>query len=343
MLSALPNLADRAFVIGFLLPTLLSVVISLFVFGDPGQVQALLASAKEDTALLIVLIGAVWLLAVFMMLLNYWLYRFLEGYLPPLKWKTGLKKKTGKRISALRAEAIGLNQILADGTPRPKELARFRWVLKSLASLPRREEQALPTHFGNAIRAFEDYPREVYNADGVRLWLHVASSAPASLLATVAEARSQVDFMVNATFFSLLIAVAAAVEIVRKIWHQLAIAVHPPADFHQLVALLPWHDILVLIAALVAATLGYLLAVALVPAWGQAAMACFDLGLPELATRLGFKLPDKQEDRRRFWEAFSRAVVYRTNADRTSAFVAEDWLPATPSPGPLKRLLKWLW
>ncbi len=89
---------------------------------------------------------------------------------------------------------------------------RYRDLLLELAQRPPKRS-ALPTAFGNAIKTFEMYPQEVYGADGVTLWLRIAGVAPKPLLEATTETRAQVDFMVNASFFSLVIALCAAARL----------------------------------------------------------------------------------------------------------------------------------
>lgn len=48
MLSTIPKLADRAFIVGFLLPTVLFITLGLALFGDLGQVEKLLEDPKGD-------------------------------------------------------------------------------------------------------------------------------------------------------------------------------------------------------------------------------------------------------------------------------------------------------
>ena len=76
MLSSLPKLADRAFVLGALLPSLLFVVSLLFMFRDRAPVSQIVdALGDKDIEKAVYLLLAVWALAVLILMLNLPLYR----------------------------------------------------------------------------------------------------------------------------------------------------------------------------------------------------------------------------------------------------------------------------
>jgi hypothetical protein len=343
MLSTLPKLADRAFIIGFLLPALVFSALGLWLFGDPDQVRDLLKIAKEDTAQLLLMLGGVWLLSVLLLIVNQALYRCLEGYIPPLSWRKRSRLRAARRIAALRGKAARLRARLRT-RPTPRDRREYREIMELVADLPPTPGEAMPTRFGNAIRAFEMYPREAYGADGVGLWFHVATLVPKELLASVNDARAVVDCLVNATFLAALIGLSTLGHIVREVdWGALSTAV-AARDVAQLLALAPRFDLAVLLASLVLTYLSYRLAVILVPAWGQAVKACFDVGLPALAEKLGYKLADTEARRRAFWVQVSQTVRFRSFPDRTPILRPENWLPRPPSrPGLLRRLKDLVW
>lgn len=333
MLSTLPKLADRAFIVGFVLPSLLFAIALLVLFSQPDQVAALLRPVKEDggTTILVLLAAGVWLLAVLMQVLNYFLYRFLEGYLPPLSWRRRAALRHAVRTARKRKEALALRREWADKGQRfsRQSKQRYRALLLELAARPSRRS-ALPTAFGNAIKTFETYPQELYGADGVSLWLRVAGVVPKPLLEATAETRSQVDFMVNMCFFSLVVAACAALHIAPAFPLASAAAAVRSGEIIPALSLLVRSDIGWFAGSLIASRCFYLFAVALVPAWGGAVKACFDVGLPALATQLGFTLPKTEAERRRFWQSYSQMLTYRTNPDFTPMFLPEDWLPKEP-------------
>jgi hypothetical protein len=344
MLSAISTLASRTFIIGFFLPTVLGVSTAMFLLGDPAQVVDLLKDAKDQTASLLLLVGCIWLLSILLTIINQVIYRCLEGYYPPLSWRTRTKDRFGEYIEKLRAEARALDAKIDTGDPQSEDARRHDRILLEIASMPPAADKMLPTRFGNAIRAFELYPNEVYGADGVSLWLHAASVAPSPLLETVADARAVVDFMVNCALFSLSIALALIAQASYQLQYRPIVAALRANDSKEFINLIHWSSLGLSLAAMVSAYLFYLAAVALIPAWGQAVKACFDIGLPELAKKLGFELPSTESERQKFWLEFSQTVAYRTRLDRSTIMLAENWLPAksTPSRGIFLRIWKWL-
>ena len=56
----------------------------------------------------------------------------------------------------------------------------------------------------------------------------------------------------------------------------------------------------------------YYCAVQLIPTWGGLVKSAFDLYLPELAEKLGYRLPGTVEERGQFWEDVNAMFLYVT-------------------------------
>src|SRR6516165_4434741 len=99
MLSSLPKLADRDFILGQLLPTLLFAVAALLLFRDQMPVEAWIniLTGKDLGTTALLLLG-VWVIAVTTLMLNLWIYRFLEGYTFPRWLADILKRRDRKRL-----------------------------------------------------------------------------------------------------------------------------------------------------------------------------------------------------------------------------------------------------
>ena len=93
MFSSLPKLADRAFVVGYLLPMLLFVFALVALFADQPLVQKLVSSEAQGWDKIVGLVVAVWTAAVFLQFINTSLIKFLEGYTYPVKGWRWLKKQ----------------------------------------------------------------------------------------------------------------------------------------------------------------------------------------------------------------------------------------------------------
>jgi hypothetical protein len=188
---------------------------------------------------------------------------------------------------------------------KQRELARLR--LELLARYPTDEAHVLPTAFGNVLRAFEVYPREVYGADAIPVWLRLAAVVPKDHAAQVNGARAQVDCFVNIAFlaFGLVLAalVGAAVHTIGAAMDDgAAAAAGDPPWVRQAVAAA---------VAFAVSLLSYRWAVARAAAWGEAVKAAFDCYLPALIGQLGYAVPPTEAERRAFWEQFNDRMLYR--------------------------------
>ena len=308
MLSSLPKLADKAFIIGFVLPTSLFVIAVLATLSseylEPETTSAL---ANGDITKVVYFVFAVWLLSVMMLLLNTALYRILEGYTWPLArcgymFKRQKEKFDGlnDRVRELRARRRNDPNSLSG---KEEEELQDKWV-ELKARFPSDCSILLPTRFGNAILAFEQYPKDVYDADGVTLWYHLSAVTPKDFRANIGDARAQVDALVNFVFYSIgLAAIAAgllALRILDSVWQHSGIGA---AVFSaRSLALL-----LIAVAGIVVAYFSYQFSVQKAYSWGNWVRAAFDCYLPALAKTLGLRLPPEGDQQRELW----RSVVFR--------------------------------
>jgi hypothetical protein len=113
------------------------------------------------------------------------LYRILEGYLLWPGWLqrrgADTQRRRKKRLEDATSGASGWQRGLA---------------LEKLALYPQRDEQIVPTRFGNALRSFETYGKTRFNLDSQTLWYELYAGAPKYLQGEIKEARSSVDFFV---------------------------------------------------------------------------------------------------------------------------------------------------
>lgn len=336
MLSQLPKLLDKAFVLGFFFPAMLLVLALGGIFFDQPWASAFFAAAandKEGWEKFAYFILATWVLSILLMTLNRVEFQILEGYRWPLSKCNWLKKRETARFERVHPEfrtlndewtrLAALNQALpADQKTRWEELRK--WLVKRF---PLDRKDHLPTRLGNATRAFETYSAKVYGADSIPLWLHLSAVVPKDFQEGLADARSQVDCAMN---ISVLSAVAGVIAAARFLWAlQWSAALAATNSYHKVVALFAWPSVLFLIAAAVAFLLSrlvYLFAVELIYSWGELVKASFDLYLPELAKKLGYELPDTADRRKVFWKAVSEQAIY------WHRLMPEDWKVHHPQP-----------
>jgi hypothetical protein len=332
MLSTLPKLADKAFIVGFFLPCLLFAIAFLMLFSDVPTIHELLILTQDNKSLekLVYLVLAVWTLAVFMTIVNSTQYKILEGYKWPISAMKFLRAKESDRFVLLdaRVHYLRTKRYEAKGKlPDDEETElRKKWLVLR-RDFPDRKALVLPTRFGNAILASEQYANSVYGADSVTLWYHLGSVIPKDFQSLVIDARSQVDCLVNIIFLAAAIGVCASVRLVAALalWG-LGGANVPHLGLH-LVATDLVRSIVTAIVAPLIVFLVYELAIERVYVWGDWVKASFDCYLPDLAKRLAFVLPAKNDEQMELWKAISR------RASLHHPFNSEKWAaPADQKP-----------
>jgi hypothetical protein len=299
MLSSVSKLADKNFIIGFFIPALLAVMATSYVFRSIPWVASWFVAITSDKSFveLTYLAVAVWVLALLLLILNYELYRVLEGYTPPLSWLSGMVAKHRKKAGEMRARH---DELIASGDRHGA--SKISWVLNK--DYPLREDQFLPTRFGNRIRAFEMYSNDVYGADAVTLWTRLGMILPKQCLAVVDDARAEVNFMMNCFYIAVLLGLASI--------SRLAI------EWFTCVTTFPSDGATLAVAAGASALISYfayLMATARVVAWGEAVESAFDCFLPALAKQLGYALPPLGSQRKVFWDDITRLLLYRRQLD----------------------------
>lgn len=295
MFSSFPKILDRNFVFGFLLPVLVALVSLLFVLRDMAPFSALyrdtLDQTKADSLTLLALVVAV--STVLLTLINIPLYRFLEGYIGPLKSegeRNWYRQQLVDRRKKIDEEEDTIR--MPGRNPKVDEIdddRHYQDWRELYERFPRDEGLVLPTRLGNAIRAFESYPAWVYGIDSISAWFRLQAVLPKPALASVDDSRAKVDLCVNVWLLALIVGAVAAA--------------------HCLLALTSWSEAprfqfsnaVIAVIALVTAAAAYELAITLVPTWGAFVKAAFDLYLPELARQLGYRLPEASR-RKAFWD-----------------------------------------
>jgi hypothetical protein len=319
MFSSLPKLADRTFVVGYLLPTLLFVCALAALFADRPFVQGLIFGETQGWDKIFGLVIAVWAAAVFLQFVNTYLIKFLEGYESPLKNWRSLKAEKQRAFDALDGR---LNELWEKINARVElsEAEKYEFERKSIAfhrNFPSTRSRILPTRFGNAIRAFEQYGNEVYGADSVTLWSHLSTVVPKDFASTIGDARAQVDGLVNVIWFSALFASVALARAAYSLALSARGNISRPLDEQSVQIVL---FVLAALASVALAVGAYALAIKRVYVWGAYVKAAFDCYLPELAKKLGFRMPADPEKQKELWAAISQRVAYHLT------FEPEPWM-----------------
>jgi len=294
MLSSVSKLADKYFIVGFFLPALLFSVALLKIFDCPSWAASVCTpTASVGTAISDISFAVlfVWTLAVFLTTINYYLYRFFEGYSIVHKRLPFLRVRYQRDFQNLSNRYKNLRT--AD---RKSEASKLK--ARMLQIYPTAVDEVMPTAFGNRIRAFEVYPRQIYGADSITIWPRLASIIPKDFGAQISDARSQVDFFVNgctlASFIALLFfgdAISLSIRsggVTSSAWAQFGFGA----------------------LAVATSIVSYICAVGRVVAWGDLVKSAFDCFLPQLAKQLGYALPAAESKRKTFWGAVSRQMIF---------------------------------
>lgn len=298
----------RALLIGWILPSLINVLIFGFVVA-PKLSRFGALDTEEVRAALFGLIATA-LLGLVLASLQTPLYRILEGYLGWPQWLVRARRRrhlARKHLLRNRVDAIVLAEQERAGRLSDADrsaLAAFRahpvidryldvdihkgavWFAlldERLHRYPLDDRQVAPTQLGNAIRRFEEYGHNRYRLDSQVLWPELNAAVGESARKQTEDARMSVDFFISLLYGHLLVIVAAAVN--------LAIGT----------AERPWLVATTIAALLPLTVIWYRLAVVATDEWAGAVRAMVNLGRHPLATALGLTLPREIDDERAMW------------------------------------------
>lgn len=296
MFGELPKLLGRNFITAYFLPVAAFIAINLFLFRQYWMQPLILGFLEREAVLSATLLGILaWLGGIALLVTNYDIYRFFEGYwrFNPLRVFMGLEKKRFRSIvAAVRKLDAQYWEFEARGEEFPADLDEEYMNLRLLFAerFPPREDLILPTAFGNTLRAFEAYPGVMYGFDAVGGWNRLQAVIPGDYRELIEEAKSQVDFWVNVGALSALVLLeyAGLAFITRTLpdsWLLFFIVIPP--------VVAPWR------ARRVALN------------WGDLVKSAFDVYLPKLHEVLELERPLNSVSRKEQWINFSRAIVYR--------------------------------
>lgn len=157
---------------------------------------------------------------------------------------------------------------------------------------PAELEDVLPTRFGNAMRASQEYCFSRWGLDTWAVWPRIEALLTEAERDLLTEAQTDVAFFLNA---ALTATAVGSVLIVDEIWH----------------TPLSWYWIPVYLGPFVLAYILYRLSVGAVIRWGSHQRACVDLHRLELFDRLGLKLPPAHSEQYVLARALNRFILYR--------------------------------
>jgi hypothetical protein len=184
MLSTISKLADKTFIVDSV---------------TYGGITSIKGDFSLGNALYLFLF--VWSISITLMLMNQNLFQFIEGY----KWPIPIIAKLlgSRELQRYRRKKTRLVELqrrwreAGDGFPNADQQEHDELLSELVTEFPSKEGLLLPTRFGNAIMAFEDYPRQVYGADSIPLWLHLNTVMPKDYQISIDDARANVTFLIK--------------------------------------------------------------------------------------------------------------------------------------------------
>lgn len=202
-----------------------------------------------------------------------------------------------RKINRLRADDGSVARLLDGGTI--EDLSRtWNLVGQSLPQSYPKAHRVLPTRLGNAIRAFEDYPRDKYGMYAVTLCPRLLSVVEESDRERLGASKQPMDLMLNSALVSGVL--AFLVLAVGLIWPQ----EHMRAT--------TWPLWMCLDMGLLATSYAfYRLAIPRAVAWGETVKAMFDICRWDLLVRVRVaESAGNMEEEKRIWSAIGGHMLF---------------------------------
>jgi hypothetical protein len=290
---------SRSFVIGFFIPAAVFLSVATYLtylwyeptlFDEVSTQDVVLAVTGLSAALAFLLQGLWNPIVVFL----------FQGYLSEAR--AGLRYYITWPLYRLLLIAQTLRfQALRRQLEDPKETVRTRsyvaWQLDR--RYPQGPDRVLPTRFGNAVRASEDYSLYRWGVDNAALWPRLEALLSDREKELIEEENAQVAFFLNSCLSVTSI----------SLWYILHnLIIHP--DVETL-------TIIIVVGLFVASYLLYYLGVEAVIRWGTRVRVAVDLHLRELYRTLGISIPsDFADERERLGPMLSQFFLYGSPMDR---------------------------
>lgn len=297
MFSELPKLFDRNFAIAYFLPVGLFIAVSTWLLNLVGYWSNISTVFTGDTLFDVTLVVfASWIVGILLLVLNREIYRFLEGYgdYNPLK----LLNERAKQAYKKKTERLDwLDENYSDLTAEQRN-ERTKLMKELVESYPDQEGLVLPTAFGNALRAFEVYPRVMYGFEAIDGWPRILAVLPKDYRELIDDAKAQVDWWVNLGVMSTFFLIEFWYVIFSKwgltpAWYYTALNILLPLGIYVLLNLfLSWRA--------TSAAIG----------WGDYVKSAFDIYRFALLESLGVDTPKNRDEERRLWTKFSQAILF---------------------------------
>lgn len=297
MLSTIPKILGRRFIIGFFLPSaLFYLYIKLVVKHVCADMFDCDLFITEDFDKIISASITIILISIILLALNRRIIRLLEGYgsFNPLKLLLFIQKRRfRKRGGPIFTEASRLDdERKASPKAQSKVVSFGKKLANASAEFPHDEKLILATKFGNTMRAFEAYSFVVYSIDAVAIWPRLFMIIPKNIQNEVNEGMELIDFNANLFVLAILMTGYNIYQAVNSNW---------PA-VNWLSAGIP----------VVVAVWSWLMLPVSAREWGELVKSVFDLHRSKLAKSLELEMPPTASEEREMWGKVSRMMLYRS-------------------------------
>jgi len=274
-LSDVAGVFSRFFIVGFFIPAFFG-FFAMAELGTSDIVPDRFETYSAGTQILI--LGAAGLLVgLFLLGLHRPVIRTFEGY--PMSGRLGLDRPF---VSLQRRRFDELTKLKAAGGPQADADVRAKSMkawLKLDRYFPDDRDRLLPTRFGNALRASEDYSYNRWKLDGIPFWARVEPLLSGQEKELHEAARTDIAFYLN----SSLAAIAVGVFLIAD-----EVANTPVSAAYGWVYVVPF-----IIAYLI-----YRFSIDAAQRWGVEIRASLDLHRLEVYDRIGVRRPTGFSDER---------------------------------------------
>lgn len=317
MISTLNALLSRAFVVGYILPTLAFFIgLSLLFPTAPifTRLDTILSGDMAASGVALAVL-AIWMCALVVSIFNVPAYRILEGYVWPIRnfsrWKNSEKDR--KKILERNYDEI-LIKLKEDKIADSFLLySQAQFILAKLRTdFPQNDGDLLPTRLGNVIRAFERYPNVIYGADGVALWPSIEAAMTDGERYIVENAKSNTDLFVNLCLFSFFFGIISIVKYIWIFFGDLIDIYKNNIDINTFCEMSFQGGYLLFLSGIgfFLCALSYRIAVKMARNWGRRVRVAFDLNLQTLAERMGYEVPIDFDGKQDYWQSISQQILY---------------------------------
>lgn len=311
LLSAISGKFTQSLVLGTFFPVVLFLIVGLLTVQPllPHGLPVIRTFQELDAQWEVVALTFVAiLLSGFLYNLNIPVLRFYEGY--PWKgswiaekWRIPLYRRQFEGASALIPTLRLLRDAWKGAVGQDERYGKLQAQLNWLGQLlsltyPHKKALLLPTRFGNVIRSSETYPHKQYEIDSILFWPRLCQVASKDTLAAADDAKSSMDFFVNCSLLSGLLAILLFVVGAATTGPAM-----PPASLIRWVAEAA--------SAALCAYIFYGSAVSRAGAWGSEVRSLFDLYRWDLLKKLGYQqTPSSRDGERAVWGALTKQFLY---------------------------------